>query len=97
MATKTNWLEKRVKVTNKLGLHARAAVKVVRTASEFDAQVKLANTKNLEEEVTALSVLGLMMVSASYGSSVRIRSKGKQAKEALDAVSQLFAEKFNEE
>jgi len=48
-----SWLEKTITVSNKLGLHARAAAKIVRATSGFDAEVKLANTKKLKEEVNA--------------------------------------------
>ncbi len=80
-------------IVNQRGLHARAAAKFVRLAGTFDAAVTVGNEDN---EVSALSIMGLMMLAASKGNDVTLRASGRQASEALDALAELVASKFGE-
>ena len=90
-------LQQKVKVANRLGLHARAAAKVAKVASEFEAEIRIANVAQPQEEVSALSVLGLMMLQALRGSSLRITAEGVQAEEAVAAIVKLVKQNFNED
>jgi phosphocarrier protein len=86
-------LSRTVTIVNQRGLHARAAAKFVRLAGTFDAAVTVANEEN---EVSALSIMGLMMLAAGRGNEVTLRASGRQAQEALDALTELVASRFGE-
>ena len=81
-------------ITNKRGLHARAAARFVRLVAQFDAAVKVAHGG---QEVSGLSIMGLMMLSAAIGSQIRISATGPQAPEALDALATLVETRFGED
>ena len=82
-----------VMITNKLGLHARAAAKLVHTASEFRSDIFI-GTEN--EEVNAKSILGILTLAATKGTPLAVRADGVDEKEAVDAIATLFADKFGE-
>ena len=83
-----------VEIVNKRGLHARASAKFVKTASGFDAEVRV--TKD-GQTVDARSIMGLMMLAAGPGASIDIEAEGAQAQAALDALEQLVAARFDED
>lgn len=89
-----------VEIINKKGLHARAAAKFVKTATSFDAQVKVIKLgQNSEEDsqaVTGGSILGLMMLGADPGSKLQLTGDGGQATEALAALKELIDNRFGE-
>jgi len=80
-------------IVNKLGLHARAAAKFVQTAQRFSADVKVSRGT---KEVNGKSIMGVMMLAAGMGSSIRIRTEGEDADAALEALLALVAERFGE-
>jgi len=80
-------------IANKRGLHARAAAKFVRTAGQFDAAIKVSFKG---QEVSGLSIMGLMMLAASPGCRVEIRAAGRDAERAADALAALVAAGFDE-
>ena len=82
-----------VTIVNQRGLHARAAAKFVRLAAQYDAAGTVANADN---EVSALSIMGLMMLAASPGTQVVLRASGRQADEALTALEELICSRFGE-
>jgi phosphocarrier protein HPr len=82
-----------VRVCNARGLHARAAAKLVRLADTFDAVVVVGKD---EAEVTATSILGLMMLGAAMGSVLRVTAAGAEADQALAAVAGLIGRGFDE-
>lgn len=82
-----------VEIKNKLGLHARAAAKLVHTAARFKADIKV---KKGEEEVDGKSILGILLLAAGRGSVVTIRADGEDERDALDAVEKLIDQKFDE-
>jgi phosphocarrier protein HPr len=81
-------------IANKRGLHARAAAKFVRTAGQFDAAVRVSFKG---QEVSGLSIMGLMMLAAGIGSSIELACSGRQAGEAMAALSALVEGKFGED
>lgn len=83
-----------IKIINRLGLHARPAAMVAQTASNFDCDIKIAKD---QVEINAKSIMGVMMLAAEYGSTLRLSFDGKDEKEACQAITKLFADKFNEE
>ena len=85
--------EKTLKIQNELGLHARAATKLVQLASKFPCEVTV--TKD-GHEVNGKSIMGVLMLVASKGSTVTLRAKGDRAQEAVDALAALVDDKFGE-
>lgn len=83
-----------VKVVNRLGLHARAAAKLVALTSTFNSTIMLSRAGR---EVNGKSIMGVMMLAAGIGSTVTISAEGDDADAALDAVRTLFAERFGED
>ena len=81
-------------ITNKRGLHARAAAKFVRTASQFDSIVRVSFKG---QEVSGLSIMGLMMLAAGLGSEIELVCSGRQASDAMAALSALVEGKFGED
>lgn len=86
-------VEKEIHVVNKLGLHARAAAKLVSLASNFKSAIDL--TKE-GRTVNGKSIMGVMMLAASKGTLLRIKAEGSDEDEALRRIEELFANKFGE-
>jgi len=87
-------IERQTEIVNRLGLHARAAAKLVHTAGRFQSRVTVEKDG---EEVDAKSILGLLLLAASQGSRVTIRCDGEDEEDALRAVTTLIANRFDEE
>ena len=87
-------VKRNLSIANKRGLHARAAAKFVRTAGQFDAVVRVSFKG---QEVSGLSIMGLMMLAAGIGSTIEIACSGRQAADAMAALSALVDGKFGEE
>lgn len=86
-------VEKEIHVVNKLGLHARAAAKLVSLASNFKSAIDL--TKE-GRTVNGKSIMGVMMLAASKGTLLKIKAEGSDEDEALRRIEELFANKFGE-
>lgn len=84
-----------IKVTNRLGLHARAAAQLVRKASVFKSSITLERVDGTAS-ADAKSILSLLMLAASRGTLLRITIEGEDEKEALSLLVQLFADGFGE-
>jgi phosphocarrier protein HPr len=87
-------LKKDFLIINKLGLHARASALFVKTASRFSAEVKLAKEG---VEVNGKSIMGIMMLAASKGTTVSLSLEGVDEAEALQAIGDLITNGFGEE
>ena len=86
--------EGETEIVNQLGLHARAAAKLVHTAGGFRSRITLVKDG---EEVDAKSILGILLMAAWQGSLLTIRCEGQDESEALHAVTSLIANRFGEE
>jgi phosphocarrier protein len=84
----------RVEIINKRGLHARASAKFVKTASTFEAEVRVSKDG---AEVDARSIMGLMMLAAGPGCCIDIVAEGAEADAALAALVALVANRFDED
>ena len=82
-----------VMISNKLGLHARAAAKLVHTASAFEAEIYVGTE---HEEVNAKSILGILTLAATKGTPLIVRAEGPDEQEAVRAIVDLFKNKFGE-
>jgi len=81
-------------ITNRLGLHARAAAKFVRMAESFDADIWVSRNGT---EVSGVSILGLMMLAAAPGTEITMEAEGREATDALEALLKLVSDKFDED
>lgn len=82
-----------VVICNKLGLHARAAAKLTQLASQFKSEVFISRGA---KRVNAKSIMGVMMLAAGLGVTVRLDADGTDADRALEAICKLFDDKFGE-
>lgn len=83
-----------VTIINKLGLHARAATRLVQTAGEFKADFFV--TKD-DKEVNGKSILGVMMLAAAKGTEITVRCEGDDAESAHNAIVALINDRFGED
>lgn len=83
-----------VTIVNKYGLHARPAAEFVKLANRFSSEVWV---RKDDIEVSGKSIMGVMMLAAECGSTVRIRARGADSEEALAALSDLIRSRFGEE
>jgi len=86
--------ERTLQIANELGLHARAAVKLVQLASSFPCDVTIAKGSH---EVNAKSVMGVLMLVAPKGTTVTLKASGARAAEAIAALAKLIEDKFGED
>ena len=86
-------IEREVQIVNKLGLHARPAAEIVKTASKFQSNITLVRD---DLEVNGKSIMGVMMLAAEFGSSIMLRADGPDEAEAVEALAALVASKFRE-
>lgn len=86
-------ITKDVEIKNKLGLHARAAAKLVHTAARFKCDIKI---RKGDEEVDGKSILGILLLAAGRGSVITLRADGEDEAEAVEAIEKLIDAKFDE-
>jgi phosphocarrier protein HPr len=86
-------LDKTVSIRNKLGLHARAAVKFVNLANRFVASVKIVKDG---DEIDGKSILGILTLAATQGTTIRLLVAGKDEEVAMAALVELIANRFDE-
>ncbi|MBX6426404.1 MAG: HPr family phosphocarrier protein [Variibacter sp.] len=83
-----------LEIVNKKGLHARASAKFVQTVEQYDASVTVARCG---EVVGGDSIMGLMMLSAGPGTSITVAATGAQAKDVIEALTDLVRNRFGED
>jgi len=100
----SNATEETAVLGNKKGLHARAAAKFVKVVAQFDAKVMVAKIAGAgvvsgatHAESSGGSILGLMMLGAECGSTLRLRAEGEQALQLIAEIKKLIEERFGEE
>jgi phosphocarrier protein HPr len=86
-------IERDIEIKNKLGLHARAAAKLVHMAARFKSDIKV---RKGDEEVDGKSILGILLLAAGRGSTVRVKADGTDERDALEAIEKLIDGKFDE-
>ena len=85
--------EREAKIINKLGIHARPAAEIVKTAGKFKSSITIVRD---DLEVNAKSIMGVMMLAAEFGSTIVLRAMGEDADAALEALAVVIANKFGE-
>ena len=83
-----------VTISNKLGLHARAAARLTKLAGQFGSEIFIAKGAR---RVNAKSIMGVMMLAAGLGTEIRIDAQGPDADQALQDIVTLFNDKFGED
>jgi len=85
--------EREARIVNKLGIHARPAAEIVKTAGKFKSNITIVRD---DLEVNAKSIMGVMMLAAEHGATVILRAMGDDAEAALDALCAVIANRFGE-
>lgn len=88
-----NRVEREFEIVNRLGLHARAAAKLVQLANRFASEIRIAKNG---VEVNGKSIMGVLMLAAHRESFVQVRAEGPDAADAIEAIGTLIAGKFGE-
>lgn len=86
-------MEQTITITNRLGLHARAAAKFVTLAGRFQADVRV---RSNGREVNGKSIMGVLMLAAAKGTQITVIAEGEDAAEALQSLADLVADRFGE-
>lgn len=86
-------LDKTVTIRNKLGLHARAAVKFVNLSNRFGSSIKIVKDG---DEIDGKSILGILTLAATQGTSIRLLVSGKDEEAAMAALVELIGNRFDE-
>jgi phosphocarrier protein HPr len=86
-------VKRSIRITNKLGLHARASAKLTQAASRFQAGVWISRNGR---RVNAKSIMGVMMLAAGLGSTIELETDGSDEEAALATIEKLFVDKFDE-
>ena len=86
-------VERSVEIVNKLGIHARPAAEIVKTAAKFKSNITIVRD---DLEVNGKSIMGVMMLAAECGSSILIRAEGVDEQAAIDALSAIIADGVGE-
>jgi len=86
-------VERDIEIKNKLGLHARAAAKLVHVAARFKSDIKV---RKGDEEVDGKSILGILLLAAGRGTMIKLKADGPDERDALDAIEKLIDAKFDE-
>jgi phosphocarrier protein HPr len=87
-------IRKKVTILNKLGLHARAAAKFVSLAANYEAEIQLERDG---KRVNGKSIMGVMMLAASKGTTLELLAEGEDAEKAIEGLEKLICERFGEE
>lgn len=87
-------IERELPIVNRLGLHARAAARLVQAASAFRSDIQVAHRGR---QVNAKSIMGLMMLAATCGSTLRLAVDGPDEEAAAAAIAALVADRFGED
>jgi phosphocarrier protein len=85
--------EREIEITNKLGLHARASAKLTQTAGQYQSEIWLSRNGR---RVNGKSIMGVMMLAAARGTTIKLETVGPDENEALAALVALVEDKFGE-
>jgi phosphocarrier protein len=86
-------VQRDIEIVNKLGLHARAAAKLVKLASSFESDIAIEKEGRRE---SAKSIMGVMMLAASCGTIITVHTNGSDEEAAMNAIAELINDRFEE-
>ena len=87
-------IEKKLTIINKLGLHARAATKFANTAARYNSDIRIIFE---EKKIDGKSIMSLMLLAASKGTTISICTDGDDEQDAMDALETLISNRFGED
>ena len=87
-------IKKKVKIINKLGLHARATSKLSQLASQFNSEIFIIKDR---KKVNAKNIMDILMLAASLGTEVELQANGSDEKVAIKEIEKLFTNYFGED
>jgi phosphocarrier protein len=87
-------IRNKIKISNKLGLHARPATMIVKTATKYRSDCRLIKD---DMDINGKSIMGVMMLAAEYGSEIELIADGVDEEHLMNELVDLFKSKFNEE
>ncbi len=87
-------IRKTLKITNRAGIHARPAAMIVQVANKFSSEITI---EKATLTVNAKSIMGIIMMAASYNTEIILCANGEDEAQAIDAISKLFESKFEED
>ncbi len=87
-------IEKQVVVRSRAGIHARPAAAIVKTANQYNCEIRL---KKGDDEINAKSIMGIITLAAGYKTEMTIIADGEDEQEAADAIFHIFENKFEED
>ena len=87
-------ITKELEIKNRKGLHARAAAAFVKIAESFDSVIEV---ERISQTVSGCSIMGLMMLAAAQGTTIKVTASGADEQKAMEAISELVNNKFGEE
>jgi phosphocarrier protein HPr len=88
---------RRIVIPNRLGLHARAAAKLVRLASSFRSTVQLSRLESPKRSADAKHILGVLLLAATQHTEIEMMAQGDDEEAAIEALSRLIEDKFGEQ
>ena len=88
--------ERTVTISNRLGLHARAAARLVQCASQFTSRVELRRGDN-DKKADGKSILSVLLLAAAKGTSLHVQTEGEDEERAVSAIATLIEQRFGEE
>lgn len=86
-------VERELQILNRNGLHARPAAEIVKTAAKYKAEITISRA---DLEVNGKSIMGVMMLAAEQGSTLKVKADGPDEEQAVNAIADLVARKFGE-
>ncbi|HVR42524.1 MAG TPA: HPr family phosphocarrier protein [Thermoanaerobaculia bacterium] len=86
-------ISREIEIRNKLGLHARAAAKLVHAAARFKSDIKV---RKGSDQVDAKSILGILLLAAGQGTKITVTASGEDETEAVESIESLIDSKFDE-
>lgn len=87
-------ISKKMKIINRLGLHARAAAQLVKLANQFSSEITIEKDG---ESVNAKSIMGILMLAAVCGADITVKVDGSDAQEAMSAIEEMVNDGFGED
>ena len=88
-------IRRTLSIKNELGLHARAAAKLVGITSQFESDIQLAR-RDTQQHVDGKSILGILLLAASKGTKIQIITEGEDEQEAMESIVSLIQRRFDE-
>lgn len=88
-------IRRTLSIKNELGLHARAAARLVRITSQFESDIQLAR-QDTQQRVDGKSILGILLLAASKDTKIQVTTKGEDEQAAMDAIVSLIQRRFDE-